>query len=50
MAMYLAALVADGKQMTAKQLGGWAESAANLRMIAEYTVPWVTVENPSARE
>src|SRR5260370_10949298 len=49
-AMYLAALVADGKQMTAKQLNGWAESAANLAMIAEYTVPWVTVENPSARE
>src|SRR6266853_4642231 len=48
--MYLAALVADGKQMTAKQLDAWAENACSLRMIAEYTVPWVTVENPSARE
>jgi len=49
-AMYLAALVADGKQMTAKQLDRWAEKASALRMIAEYTVPWVTVENPAARE
>ncbi len=49
-AMYLAALVADGKQMSAKQLDKWAEKACGLRMIAEYTVPWVTVENPSARE
>ncbi len=49
-AMYLAALVADGKQMTAKQLDRWAEKASGLRMIAEYTVPWVTVENPSARD
>ena len=49
-AMYLAALVADGKQMTAKQLDGWAGKASALRMIAEYTVPWVTVENPAARE
>jgi len=49
-AMYLAALVADGKQMSAKQLDKWAANACSLRMIAEYTVPWVTVENPSARE
>jgi 3-methyladenine DNA glycosylase AlkD len=49
-AMYLAALVADGKQMTGKQLDDWAEKACSLRMIAEHTVPWVTVENPSARE
>jgi hypothetical protein len=49
-AMYLAALVADGKHMTGKQLDDWAEKACSLRMIAEYTVPWVTVENPRARE
>jgi 3-methyladenine DNA glycosylase AlkD len=48
--MYLAGLVADGKQMTAKQLDKWAENACSLRMIAEYTVPWATVENPNARE
>jgi 3-methyladenine DNA glycosylase AlkD len=47
-AMYLAALVADGKLMTAKQLDQWAEKACSLPMIAEYSVPWVTVENPSA--
>ncbi len=49
-AMYLAALAADGKLMTAKQLDQWAEKSCSLRMIAEYSVPWVTVENPSARE
>jgi len=48
-AMYLAGLVANGKQMNAKQLDDWAEGASNMRMIAEYSVPWVTVENPDAR-
>jgi 3-methyladenine DNA glycosylase AlkD len=47
-AMYLAGMVADGSKMTAKELSAWAEGAANLQMIAEYTVPWVTVENPHA--
>jgi 3-methyladenine DNA glycosylase AlkD len=47
-AMYLAGMVADGSQLTVQQLNKWAESAANLQMIAEYTVPWVTVENPQA--
>ena len=49
-AMYLAGMVADGSQMTTKQLNAWAEGAANLQMISEYTVPWVTVENPHAYE
>ena len=49
-AMYLAGMVADGSQMTEKELNRWAEGAANLQMISEYTVPWVTVENPDARE
>ena len=49
-AMYLAGMVADGSQMTPKQLNEWVEGAENLQMIAEYTVPWVTVENPHARE
>jgi 3-methyladenine DNA glycosylase AlkD len=49
-AMYLAGMVANGTQMTPKQLNEWAEGAANLQMISEYTVPWVTVENPHARE
>ncbi len=49
-AMYLAGMVADGFQMTAKELNAWAEGAANLQMISEYTVPWVTVENPNGRE
>ncbi len=49
-AMYLAGMVADGSQMTKKQLNGWAEGAAGLTMISEYTVPWVAVENPDARD
>jgi 3-methyladenine DNA glycosylase AlkD len=49
-AMYLAGMVADGSQMTEEQLNRWAEGAANLPMISEHTVPWVTVENPHARE
>ncbi len=49
-AMYLAGMVADGSKMTPKELNGWAEGAANLQMISEYTVPWVTVENPQGRE
>jgi 3-methyladenine DNA glycosylase AlkD len=49
-AMYLAGMVADGAKMTSKQLNAWAEGAANLQMIAEYTVPWVTVENAQGRE
>lgn len=49
-AMYLAGLVADGKQMTAKQLDAWAAATAGFQMIAEYTVPWVTVENPHGRD
>jgi 3-methyladenine DNA glycosylase AlkD len=48
-AMYLAGMVADGSHMTSKQLNAWAAGAANLQMISEYTVPWVTVENPDAR-
>jgi hypothetical protein len=49
-AMYLAGMVAEGAQMTEAQLNQWADAAANLQMISEYTVPWVTVENPHARE
>jgi hypothetical protein len=49
-AMYLAGIVADGAQMTRKQLQSWADGAAGISMIAEYTVPWVTVENPEGRD
>lgn len=48
-AMYLAGIVADGSQMTKKQLDGWA-SRANWHMISEYTVPGVAAESPFARE
>ena len=49
-AMYLAGMVADGAQMTRKHLQSWAEGAAGMSMIAEYTVPWVTVENAEGRD
>jgi 3-methyladenine DNA glycosylase AlkD len=48
-AMYLAAMVTDGSKLTREQLKQWAESAAGLQMISEYTVPWVAVDNPDAR-
>jgi len=44
-AMYLAGMVADGGKMTRAQLQSWAKGAVGLPMIAEYSVPWVTVEN-----
>jgi 3-methyladenine DNA glycosylase AlkD len=49
-AMYIAGMVANGAKMSSAELQAWAEGAADLQMIAEYTVPWVTVENPAARE
>ena len=48
-AMYLAGMVADGSKLTREQLKAWVESAVDLQMIAEYTVPWVTVENEHGR-
>ena len=47
-AMYLAGLVADGAQMTKKQLESWAKEAS-WYMLAEYTVPWVASENSHGR-
>jgi 3-methyladenine DNA glycosylase AlkD len=49
-AMYLAGMVADGSKMSEKQLQAWAEGAAGLQMISEYTVPWVAVESPLSRK
>lgn len=49
-AMYLAGMIADGSKMSRKQLNDWAERADGMQMIAEYTVPWVTVESEHARE
>ena len=48
-AMYLAGMVADGSQMSSKQLDDWAEGSGSIPMIVEYTVPWVAVENEAAR-
>lgn len=48
-AMYLAGIVADGRQMTKKQIESWAK-AADWQMISEYTVPWVATESPFARD
>jgi 3-methyladenine DNA glycosylase AlkD len=49
-AMYLAGLVADGALMSTAQLNAWAEGAAHMHMISEYTVPWVAVEHSQARD
>ncbi|HBE67862.1 MAG TPA: DNA alkylation repair protein [Planctomycetaceae bacterium] len=45
-AMYLASLVADGAQMTQKQLDHWAKTAW-WYMLSEYAVPFVAAENPA---
>ncbi|HXJ91939.1 MAG TPA: DNA alkylation repair protein [Terriglobia bacterium] len=49
-AMYLAGIVADGSKMAKRELQAWAEGAAGMPMISEYTVPWVTVESAYARD
>jgi 3-methyladenine DNA glycosylase AlkD len=49
-AMYLAGMVADGSQLSNAQLNKWVKSASDLQMISEYTVPWLAVEHPMARD
>ena len=48
-AMYLAGLVADGSQMTKRDLDSWAKQAP-WYMISEYTVPWVACDSKHARD
>ena len=48
-ALYLAGMVADGALMSTAELKSWAEGAKDLKMISEYTVPWVAVENAQGR-
>lgn len=48
-AQYLAGIVADGSQMTKKQLDAWAKGAS-WHMINEYPVAWVASENAAARD
>ena len=47
-AMYLAGMVADGSQMTKRQIDDWAK-AATCGTLSDYTVAWVATENPHAR-
>jgi len=49
-AMYLAGMVAKGDKMTPAELQSWAEGSFGMSMIAEHTVPWVTVESHYGRE
>lgn len=48
-AMYLAGIVADGSQMSKKQLNHWVK-IASWHFVSEYSVPGVTSESPYARE
>lgn len=48
-AMYLAGMIADGSQMTKKQLDAWAKGAS-WYMISEYTVPGVAAESQHGRD
>ena len=47
-AMYLAGLVADGRQMNKKQLEAWVKKAGWV-WASEYVVPWVTAESEYGR-
>src|ERR1017187_2176872 len=47
--MYLACLVADGAKLPRKELKAWADAAAGLQMISEYSIPWVTVDRSDVR-
>jgi hypothetical protein len=48
-AMYLAGLIANGHELTRKELDEWA-AKSNWSMISGYTVPWVAAENPQGWE
>ncbi len=48
-AMYLAGIVADGSQMSKRQLDGWAKNSG-CEALAAYAVPGVTADSPHARE
>lgn len=48
-AMYLAGIVADGVQMSKKQLESWAKNAS-WHILSEYTVPGVATESLYAQE
>jgi len=47
-AMYLAGLIADGRQMSRSNLDRWVRGGKVMPMISEYTVPWVAAESPHA--
>ncbi len=48
-AMYLAGLIANGMEMSRKELDEWA-AKATWSMISGYTVPWVAAEHPQGWE
>ena len=48
-AMYLAGIVADGSQMTKRQIESWAKGAT-WSTLSEYTVAWVASESPYSRD
>ncbi|HEY0864023.1 MAG TPA: DNA alkylation repair protein [Lacunisphaera sp.] len=45
-AQYLAAMVADGRRMTARELQSWARTAS-WDMISGFAIAWVASENPA---
>jgi 3-methyladenine DNA glycosylase AlkD len=49
-ARYVAGMVADGRKMTRRELDAWAEGAAGMPMVSEYTVPWVAAENAAGHD
>lgn len=45
-AMYVAGLICNGATFSKSQVVAWAESAAGMPMIYDYTVPWIALEHP----
>lgn len=44
-AQYLAGMIADGREMSRKEIQAWADNAS-WQMVSGWTVPWVTSEHP----
>ena len=49
-AMYLAGIVASGKQLTAAELTAWANEATGICTLLEYPIAWLALETSNPRE
>ena len=49
-AMYLAGIIAVGAKFDRERLHAWAKGADGIPLIADHTVPWVTIEHADGRD